>query len=224
MAHIAAHNVEVGRPAADVIQSVESLIKDTDAVIACLYEAGGYARALRAHFGRRGWRVLGARDAIVLVRESVPVRKVRRPGHHVPWLGPKAGVLHDGREWLRLDALLDGCWVRILAIHRVPGGPGKPATAKAWKREHNILARQAARAAAQVIPLLVLGDINDHTDNTAALSHRSLSEDTGGRLVRTTCAVDWATAWGAIKATGKRLGNYGSDHPAVHYTTKRGTK
>ena len=164
------HNVRAGRYPTAVVQAVRTLITATDVDAVALLEARAYVRALRRAFP--GWQVRHHRTDIVLMvrRGHVPIRRTLPLRIHRRWWGPHQGRPHQGRTHLLVDIgrTDDPGRLRLILIHRVPGGPSggiltRGANRPAWDAEHSMLTRVADRPGSHRRPLLIAGDQNATT-------------------------------------------------------------
>lgn len=202
-------NVKVGRPAPVVIAALWWFIKRRRPHVIVLLEATRLTPDLREAFGK-GWRVYRHRsDVVVMVRRDLPRPDVSVLAHTVDWRGPHEGIAHRGRKWLQLD------WpgLRLVALHRVPGGPSggvsrelSGANQPAWFEENRLIASALTDDAA---PTLIVGDQNARPIEVCPFMARHDLHP-----IVTGAKVDWAMGR-KVTGRGKRLGRRGSDHPAV---------
>jgi endonuclease/exonuclease/phosphatase (EEP) superfamily protein YafD len=202
-------NVKVNRRPALVVLALWAFIRTRRPDVIVLCEATRYAPDIREAF-RKDWRTYrrGA-DVVVMVRRTLPEPDVTRLDHDIAWHGPHAGIAHNGRKWLQLD--FPG--LRLVAVHRVPGGPSggiqtRGANRPAWEAEDFLL----ATAVSTTTPVLIVGDQNARVSEMADFMARH-----NLRPVRTGAKVDWAMRR-KVAVKGKRLSRRGSDHPACLYT------
>lgn len=205
-------NAKVGRRPWLVVLAIRVFIRITRPHMIVLTEAGGYIEELRKAFHGE-WHAYRKRsDVVVMVRKDFPKPEITRLEHDHEWRGPKEGLAHKGRVWLQLD------WsdLRVIALHRVPGGPSGGTSPEldggnrpAWEMEDFLL----ATAADTNKPLLVLGDQNAKVDEMRDFMARH-----NLRAVPTGAKVDWAMCR-KLLARARRLGRRGSDHPAVFIVT-----
>lgn len=205
---ILAQNVKVGRRPALVVLALWAWVRLRRPDVIVLLEATRYAPAIREAFGKDWCTYRRGSDVVVMVRRDLPDPKVTEIGHDVAWRGPHAGIAHKGRRWLQLD------WpgLRLVAVHRVPGGPSggiqtKGANRPAWEAEDFLL----ATAISTPSPVLIVGD-----QNAEVSEMRDFMARHGLRPIITGALVDWAMRR-KVRGSGKRLGRRGSDHPAVLY-------
>lgn len=203
-------NARVGRRPSAVVVALLAFIAVSRPQVIVLSEATSYTKTLRRAFGLR-WHVYRkGTDMVVMVRRSLPQPEVSTVGHVIAWRGPKAGLPHVGRRWLVLD--WDG--FRLIAVHRVPGGPAggvsealRGANKPAWDAETVLLLQLLFR----VRTALVVGDQNAEIRELI-----NFMESNDLHPIKTGAKVDWAMAR-RYRAKGKRLLRRGSDHPAVLY-------
>lgn len=200
------------RSALRVARSLRFLLRQHPADVTGLLEAGRATPLLRLRFGRRHRVIRRRSDVTALVPRSLPRPSVSVLRHDVAWTGPKAGIRHRGRRHLVLD------WpqLRVVIVHGVPGGP----TGGIATRGFNRPAWAADRALIETAvrgdkPTIVIGDQNATTDELAP-TWTAL----GMRQVATGAKVDHGAARG-VNVTGRRLGRFGSDHPATRYRIGR---
>ena len=203
-------NAKVGRNPVTVVAALYAFIAISRPQVIVLSEATAYAPALRRAFKLR-WHVYRkGSDMVVMVRRNLPKPTVTAVGHDIAWRGPKAGLPHAGRSWLVLD--WDG--FRLIALHRVPGGPAGGVSPEldgvnklAWDTEAQLLAGLLR----DTISALVVGDQNARiVELVVFMANHNLDP------ISTGAKVDWAMAR-HFRATGRRLLRRGSDHPAVLY-------
>lgn len=202
-------NVRVGRPAPLVIAGIAWHISRRKPHVIVLLEATRYVPDLRDVFGKK-WRIIRhGSDVVVLVRRDVDKPEISEVGHAVAWRGPHEGIQHQGRKFLQLD------WpgLRMLAVHRVPGGPSGGTSAElaggnkaAWRAENTLIASTISDG-----PWISVGDQNARPVEVCAFMARYNLHP-----IVTGAKVDWAMARG-VTGRGKRLGRRGSDHPACLY-------
>lgn len=206
-------NAKVNRRPWLVVLALRAFIRVTRPHVIVLTEACGYIDALRDEFGRDWYAYRKRSDVVVMVRRDFDRPTVTRLEHDTEWRGPKEGIAHRGRSWLRLD------WadLRVVALHRVPGGPSGGTSRElaggnrpAWEAEDFLL----ATAVSTDKPLLIVGD-----QNARVAEMRDFMARHGLRAVPTGVMVDWAMRRG-LKARGRRLGRRRSDHPAVLIVTR----
>lgn len=192
-----------------------------------LMEAGGYVKALREHFpaykvlAATGWP--DASSTVVLVRRDLPLTRWSAMRMRTRWVGPKAMLPHEPRTHLVIDIGnpdLGPAW-RIVAVHRVPGGPTGGTETRgrnqpAYAEEHHRLQRLAARLGSGRRALIIVGDQNAEQDDRHPLSPASLAALIGANVVSTKAKVDWALVRDC-RGTSSRGGPFGSDHPAITY-------
>ncbi len=148
-------------------------------------------------------------DVVVLVSRKLPKPKVTVLRHTAGWVGPHAGIKHQGRK--HLDLTIGGDRLRL--VHRVPGGPSggiqtRGANKPAWIIEDHLLRRgwwEGPRVAC-------IGDQNSEVGEQV-----DFVTELGAELIITGAKVDWGYQRGYTKARGFLLGQYGSDHRAVAY-------
>lgn len=196
------HNAKVGRNPRRVVRPTRRLLRDTDAHTLALLEAGAYADALRE--GLPDWRVQRVGDVLLLTRKAAERPAVEPLAHDLPWLGPKAGIHHHGREHM----LVNG-W--LLIPHRITGGPSGP-NEDAYADESDLIRETLAG----LDRALCVGDQNATASELAAWWRAQ-----GMTPVRTGAKVDHGAARG-LRVTGKKLRRrYGSDHSPVLYVIHR---
>lgn len=206
-------NCRVARRPRLVVLALRAFIRITRPHVVVLTEAGGYVPALRDAFSAE-WRAYRKHsDVVVMVRRDMRQPTVTPIGHDTAWRGPHEGKEHRGRRWLMLD------WpdLRLIALHRVPGGPSGGTSPRlagrnrpAWEAEAFLL----ATAIGDDRPVLIVGD-----QNARLAEMRDFMARHDLRAVPTGAKVDWAMARG-VAARGRRLGRRGSDHPAVIYVVR----
>lgn len=201
-------NAKVGRRPWLVVLALRVFIRITRPHVIVLTEAGGYIEELRKAFHGEWHAYRKHSDVVVMVRKNFAQPKVTRLEHDHPWHGPKEGLAHKGRAWLQLD-WLD---LRVIALHRVPGGPSGGTSRElaggnrpAWEAEDLLLAGALDTTKA----VLVIGDQNAELDEM-----RDFMAEHNLRPVPTGAKVDWAMRR-RLNARARRLGRRGSDHPAV---------
>lgn len=213
---IFAHNVKVGRRPWLVVLALRVFIRITRPHVVVLLEAGGYVDELRKAFSGDWHAYRRHSDVVVMVRKDVPKPAITVLSHDASWRGPHEGVAHAGRKWLQLD------WpdLRLIALHRVPGGPSggtsrelNGGNAPAWRTENLLIASTLSDRADK--PVLIVGDQNARPVEVGAFMHRH-----DLRAVVTGAKVDWAMVTPGLRVDGKRLGRRGSDHPAVLYVVR----
>lgn len=223
------HNVKVGRAPRAVILGIHAAMGGRPPGVAVLMEASGYIKALKEAFGAlyyvlhaSGWAE--AASTVVLVRRDLPLTRWTAMRMRTSWVGPKALLPHAPRTHLVIDIgnpKLGPAW-RIVATHRVPGGPtGGVQThgrnAPAYAEEHHRLERLADRPGSHRRALIIVGDQNAEQDDRHRLSPAGLADAIGANVVSTKAKVDWALARDC-RGTSSRGGYFGSDHPAMCYT------
>lgn len=201
-------NAKVGRKPWLVVLALRAFIRVTRPHVIVLTEANGYIEELRAAFSGE-WHAYRRRsDVVVMIRKDFEQPKITRLEHDHEWRGPKEGIAHKGRVWLQLD------WpdLRVVALHRVPGGPSGGTSRElaggnrpAWEVEAMLL----TTAVDTNKPVLVLGDQNSTIDEMHDFMARH-----DLKPVPTGAKVDWGMRR-SLLATGRRLGRRRSDHPAV---------
>lgn len=213
-------NVGPGRHFRDLLLSLHRLIEADDDVVALFEMSLRNTRLLRVATRAR-WRVLRPRvgrrgdrrsDVVVMIRRRLPMPDITLLVHDVPWIGPKEGLAHHGRAHLQLNWDDDD---RIIFVHRVPGGPKggvNPRTEgqnlEAWQADATLLRAALKRPG----PAAVLGDQNASADEL-----RGEYEPMGLTVHATVSKVDHGASRGYPRARGRRLGKFGSDHPAVRW-------
>ncbi len=201
-------NARVGRRPALVVLALWAWVRLRRPDVIVLLESTRYVHDIREAF-HKDWRTYRrGSDVVVMVRRDLPQPTVNELSHDTPWRGPHAGIAHRGRKWLQLD------WpnFRLVAVHRVPGGPSggiqtRGANRPAWEAEDFLL----ATAISTPSPVLIVGDQNAKVDEMRDFMARH-----GLRPITTGAKVDWAMRR-KVRGSGKRLGRRGSDHPAVLY-------
>lgn len=219
---VIAWNTKVGRNPAAVTHAVHLLIRLHHPDVVQLLEARGYRHALRLAFGLR-WRVICENSDIVALvhRRRIPRPETTVLRHDVPWIGPHEGLPHKGRRHLMLTFPTQ----TLILVHRVAGGPSGGRQTRgfnqpAWNADHELIT-EAAHDARDHGPVAILGDQNAEADDKADTAPARVARDLGGHLIRVPTKVDFGIQAGYDRATGRRLDNYGSDHPAVLYTLTR---
>jgi hypothetical protein len=191
-----------------ILRSLRRLMRDHPADVYVLLEATRCTDALRRRHGDKYRVIRRASDVVALVSRDLPRPDVKTFEHEIDWLGPKAGIPHEGRSFLRLDWDDD----RLVLVHRVPGGPkgGTSPRVNGLNREAWVAdLTQISRAVGEAKRAAVIGDHNG--------THNELAEDYQGLGLTVAAArthVDKAATRG-YDARCRRLGNYGSDHPAL---------
>lgn len=205
---IVSWNAKVGRRPWLVVLALRAFIRVTRPHVIVLLEANGYVKALREAFHGEWVAYRRHSDVVVMVRKDIRRPEVTVLEHEVAWRGPHAGIAHRGRKWLRLD------WpdLRVIAVHRVPGGPSggiqtNGANRPAWEAESFLLATAVSTDKA----VLIVGDQNARVEEMRDFMARH-----GLHALVTGAKVDWAMRRG-LAGAGKRLGRRGSDHCAVFY-------
>lgn len=205
------------RPAWKIVRSLRRLRKDERPDAIALFEARRALPAIRRRFGKR-WHIYVTADVILLVRKGLAQPDVRPAGHSVEWWGPKEGLEHEGRDHMVASW---GDVLRWVLMHGVPGGPlggvgphlSRPGQTFGLNRPAWNADERAIRTAVRDFPggVLLAGDLNAETHELA--ERFALL---GVRNIGTNAHVDHA-AQRSLKVTATRLGNYGSDHPAIRY-------
>lgn len=215
-------NVGPGRRPRGLIRDLRRLLLPDDDVVALFEVRSRAIRLLRVAFAGQ-WRVLRPRvgthgdrrsDVVVMIRRRLPMPDVRVLAHNVAWIGPKAGLPHQGRAHLQLTWDED----RLIFVHRIPGGPTggvNPRTAgqnlDAWQADRMLI----ERAVSWPGPVAVIGDQNASADELL-----DEYEPLGLVVQATNTKVDHAATQGYPKVKGRRLAKLGSDHPAVRWTLR----
>lgn len=212
-------NVGPGRRFRDLLLSLHQVIEADDEVVALFEMSPRNIRLLRVAMRAR-WRVLhpkvghgGTRraDVVLLIRRRVPMPEIEVLSHDVPWIGPHAGLAHHGR------AFVQATWgqTRILFVHRTPGGPRggvnertEGQNLESWEADKRLIARSNKWPG----PFVVMGDQNASADEL-----RGEYEPMGLLVHATVSKVDHAASRDLPRARGRRLGKFGSDHPAVRW-------
>lgn len=206
-------NARVGRRPWLVVLALRVFIRVTRPHVIVLTEANAYVRVLREAFSSEWVAYRKHSDVVVMVRRDMRQPTVTPIGHDTAWRGPHEGKEHRGRRWLMLD------WpdLRLIALHRVPGGPSGGTSPRlagrnrpAWEAEAFLL----ATAIGDTRPVLIVGD-----QNARLAEMRDFMARHDLRPVPTGAKVDWAMRRG-VRVEGGRLGRRGSDHPAVRYVIK----
>lgn len=203
------------RPAWKIVRSLRRLRRDERPDAIALFEARRALPKIRRKFGQR-WDIYVTADVVLLVRKDCEQPTVTTAGHSVEWWGPKEGLEHDGREHMVCT------WderLRWVLMHGVPGGPSggvgphlsRPDSDFGWNRDAWNADERAIRTAVRDFPggVLLAGDLNAEAHELA--ERFALL---GVRNIGTNAHVDHA-AQRRLKVTATRLGNYGSDHPAI---------
>lgn len=199
------HNAKVGRNPRRVVRATRRLLRNTDAHVLALLEAGAYTDALRE--GLPNWRVQRVGDVLLLTRITARKPDVEPVSHDLAWVGPKAGIHKSGREHMFVDD-----W--LLIPHRITGGPSGP-NEDAYADESDLI-----RATLTGLErALCVGDQNAKISELAAWWRAQ-----GMTPVRTGAKVDHGAARG-LRVTGRKLWRrYGSDHSPVLYIIHRKEK
>lgn len=200
------------RSALRIARSLRFLLRQHPADVTALLEAGRATPLVRLRFGRRHRVIRRRSDVTALVPRSLPKPSVSVLRHDVAWIGPKAGISHRGRRHLVLD------WpeLRVVIVHGVPGGPSGGIATRgfnrpAWAADQALI----ATAVSDDKPTIVIGDQNATADELAP-TWAALEM----RQVTTGAKVDHGASRG-VGVTGRRLGRFGSDHPATRYRLGR---
>lgn len=206
MTRLMIYNVKVGRRPEVVRQSLKNLLREEpDSVV--LSEAYG----MYGHLGGLGYQVHHARpaegrseasDVAVLVRDDHKILEHSTHRLSEKWRGPKAGVLHDGREYKGLTYEDDNWEWDLLGVH----GPfGREAV-----KESNKVMRSWLEPGKRLDgnTKIVAGDLNLSIPRVAAGITYGLTARTRGR------APDLFIVKGAAMGKPRNLGDEGSDHPA----------
>jgi endonuclease/exonuclease/phosphatase (EEP) superfamily protein YafD len=215
-------NTKVGRRPAAVVDGIQQIHRETDALVFLLQEAHGYVETLRrlpdwnlAVANGRG----EAQGTPILIHRDLHYRRHHAIRCRTRWVGPKAGRPHRGRVFT-VATIEDVLWVNV---HRTRPGWSKRGGAFAEEYQRLLdLARDTDG------PLVMAGDQNigtrlggDRGKNTPW----ELAQTIRGRVVTTTPGrVDYAIVRG-LEGTAQQLGEYGSDHGAVLLTlSERGAR
>lgn len=204
-------NAKVGRRPTLVVLALWAFVRTRRPDVIVLCEATRYAPAIREAFRKDWCTYRRGSDVVVMVRRDLPEPDVSELEHRTPWRGPHAGIAHNGRRWLQLDFPT----LRLVAVHRVPGGPSggiqtRGANRPAWEAEDFLL----ATAVSTDRPVLIVGD-----QNARVSEMRDFMARHDLFPILTGAKVDWAMKSG-LHGKGKRLSRRGSDHPAVLYVLR----
>lgn len=128
------------------------------------------------------------------------------------WRGPFGGK-HPGRSfpWATVD--LDGQRVTVVGVH-MP-----------WSRTRNFRSWMACFRALVAFarqhkgPMILVGDFNLRWGARGPGAVRRLAKYAGMSHVPTGAGIDYALARG-VRLTGRALGHFGSDHPAITLRSK----
>lgn len=210
-------NARVGRRPWLVVLALRAFIRVTRPHVIVLTEANAYVRVLREAFSSEWFAYRKHSDVVVMVRRDMRQPTVTPIGHDAAWRGPHEGKEHRGRRWLMLD------WpdLRLIALHRVPGGPSGGTSPRlagrnrpAWEAEAFLLATAVGTDRA----VLIVGD-----ENAEIAEMRDFMARHNLDPVPTRAKVDWGMSrWLIVKGRRLfRLGRRGSDHYAVLYRIVR---
>lgn len=206
MTRIMIYNVKVGRRPAVVRKSLESLLRsEPDAAV--LSEAYG----MYGNLGGLGYQVHHARpaegrseasDVAVLVRDDHKILRHNTIRLTEDWRGPKAGKMHDPREYKGVGYEDDDWEWNLLGVH----GPfGRDAV-----KESNRAMRRWLEPGKRLngYSNVIAGDLNLSIPKVTLGITYGLTARTRGR------APNLFIAKGASMDKPRNLGNEGSDHPA----------
>ena len=204
-------NVENTHAPADVAAELTKLVKAHHPHAITLQETYRLRPTLKRWAKQHGYRLVQRRprkgdseraEVAILVRKHLPIRKRRSIRLSLPWKGPKAGRVHDGRlyRWVLVEE--NGVWWRIASVHQ-PFGQGPKA--------ESIAAVQRWFDRAPHRPSIASGDWN--------MVKATVEKHLRGVAVHG-FGIDLAASRHChVHAT--RLGKHGSDHHAIKYEVTR---
>lgn len=150
-----------------------------------------------------------SRSTSLLVARGVTVHARGLIVAKAAWKGPYRGH-HAGRVFPWATATIENRRVTVCVVHM------------SWSRTRNPLAWLACLRALLAFvrategPVVLMGDFNLTWGQRGTGAIRRLAKWSGLRHVPTGAPIDYALVRG-IRLKGRKIGSFGSDHPAVEY-------
>jgi hypothetical protein len=225
-------NLLVNRKASVVARELTSLLRTNGRPkFASVQEARGYRKVLKSVGALLRYTVLQPKDrgpkphavqvreagsTALLIRKGVPVQQTGELRMNRDWVGPKAGLRHEGRVFPWAVLMLQGQWTLVIAVHMPWGKHASDLNKTAWDET---MSRIEELAKSLNLPFIIVGDWNDPWSSTGPRSPQGLANRLDGKVVHTDTRIDYAVKrLQSVKVT--KASARTSDHPAIRIEKK----
>lgn len=206
MTRVMIYNVKVDRRPEAVRKSLVNLLREEPdaAVLSEAYRMYGNLAGLgyQVHHAKPAEGRSEAADVAVLVRDDHKILRHNTARLTEDWRGPKAGIMHDPREYKGVGYEDDDWEWDLLGVH----GPFGRDAVKESNRAMRCWLEPGVRLDGRT--KVIAGDLNLNIPQVALGITYGLTARTRGR------APDLFIAKGAAMGKPRNLGSEGSDHPA----------